>query len=113
MLTKRPCNPAQFKNQGKAADLAGEVIDRHSDRSATSEERERRKRRLLKDPKEFRDMPRSAEDKTLTTLSDAADVGRLAAAMLAVEIVRHRSRSLGPSETGAVVSGTGAQRRPD
>jgi hypothetical protein len=56
--TKRPRDPAQLKTQGKAADLAGDVIDRHADRSATSEERESRKRRLLKGPKEFRDMRR-------------------------------------------------------
>jgi hypothetical protein len=53
--TKRP---VQRKKQRKAAELAGEVIDRHADRSATSEERESRKRRLLKGPKEFRDMRR-------------------------------------------------------
>jgi hypothetical protein len=51
-------DPAQRKKQGKAAALAGEVIDRHADRSATSEERESRKRRLLKGPKEFRDIRR-------------------------------------------------------
>jgi hypothetical protein len=55
---KRPRDPAQLKTQGKAADLADEVIDRHADRSATFEERESRKRRLLKGPKEFRDMRR-------------------------------------------------------
>jgi hypothetical protein len=54
--TKRPRDPDQRKTQGKAADLAGEVIDRRADRSATLEERESRKRRLLKGPKEFRDM---------------------------------------------------------
>jgi hypothetical protein len=51
-------DPAHLKTQGKAADLADEVIDRHADRSATFEERESRKRRLLKGPKEFRDMQR-------------------------------------------------------
>jgi hypothetical protein len=55
---KRPRDLAQLKTQGKAADLADEVIDRHADRSATFEERESRKRRLLKGPKEFRDMRR-------------------------------------------------------
>lgn len=56
--TKRPRDPAQLKAQSKAADLAGKIIDRHADRSATSEERESRKRRLLKGPKEFRDVRR-------------------------------------------------------
>jgi hypothetical protein len=55
--SKRPRDAAQRKKQ-KAADLAGEVIDQHADRSATSEQRESRKRRLLKGPKEFRDMRR-------------------------------------------------------
>jgi hypothetical protein len=52
----RPRFPGQLKKQDIAADLAGQVIDRLGDRSATSEERERRKRRLLKGPKEFRNM---------------------------------------------------------
>lgn len=56
--TKPPRNPARLKTQGKAADLAGDVIDQHADRSATFEERASRKRRLLKGPKEFRDMRR-------------------------------------------------------
>jgi hypothetical protein len=55
--TKRRRDAAQRKKQ-KAADLAGEVIDRNADHSATSEQRESRKRRLLKGPKEFRDMRR-------------------------------------------------------
>jgi hypothetical protein len=52
--TKRP----RDRNQSKAADLAGEVIDGYADRTATSEEQESRKRRLLKGPKEFRDVRR-------------------------------------------------------
>lgn len=40
------------------ADMASPVIDRLADRSATSEQQENRKRRLLKGPKEFRDMRR-------------------------------------------------------
>jgi hypothetical protein len=55
---KRPSDPAQLKARDKAADLAGKIIDRHADRSATSEERESRKRRLLKGPKEFRNLRR-------------------------------------------------------
>jgi hypothetical protein len=40
----------------KARAMAGQEIDRLSDLSATEEERQRRKRRLLKGPKEFRDV---------------------------------------------------------
>src|SRR5262244_2331498 len=39
----------------KARAMAGQEIDRLSDPSATKQERQRRKRRLLKGPKEFRD----------------------------------------------------------
>jgi hypothetical protein len=42
----------------KASKLAGRVIDRRADPSAPIAERERRKRRLLKGPKEFRDIRR-------------------------------------------------------
>jgi hypothetical protein len=56
--TKRARDLAERKKQGKAADLAGDVIDRHADRSATFEEQQSRKRRLLKGPKEFRAMRR-------------------------------------------------------
>ena len=40
----------------KALDLAGQQIDKLSDQSATAEERQDRKTRLLKGPKEFRDI---------------------------------------------------------
>jgi Arc/MetJ-type ribon-helix-helix transcriptional regulator len=40
----------------KAADLAGEAIDRLGDQAATGEERASRKRRLIKGPREFRDI---------------------------------------------------------
>jgi hypothetical protein len=36
--------------------MAGKEIDRQADQSASDEERASRKRRLLKGPKEFRDM---------------------------------------------------------
>ena len=42
----------------KAADMAGDIIDQHADKSASPEEQESRKRRLLKGPKEFRDLRR-------------------------------------------------------
>jgi hypothetical protein len=55
---KRPRHAAELKTQHKAADVAGKVIDWHADRSATAEERASRKRRLLKGPKEFRELRR-------------------------------------------------------
>ena len=42
----------------KARDLADQEIDKLSDQSVTAEERQERKRRLLKGPKEFRDIRR-------------------------------------------------------
>jgi ribosomal protein S27E len=44
------------KSAAKAGEMASQEIDRLSDPSATDEERQRRKRRLLKGPKEFRDV---------------------------------------------------------
>ena len=44
------------KAAAKASDMAGEEIDRLANHSAPAEERDSRKRRLLKGPKEFRDM---------------------------------------------------------
>jgi hypothetical protein len=40
----------------KASDMAGQQIDRLIDPSASDAERQQRKRRLLKGPKEFRDL---------------------------------------------------------
>ena len=51
-----------LKTESKASNLAGVEIDRLSDQSATDEERASRKRRLLKGPKEFRDI-RSVDPK--------------------------------------------------
>ena len=42
------------KRRNKSAEMAGEAIDRSADLSASSDERNSRKRRLLKGPKEFR-----------------------------------------------------------
>jgi hypothetical protein len=53
--SSRPRSP---KARAKAADMAAETIDRHADLSAAPEERESRKRRLLKGPKEFRELRR-------------------------------------------------------
>ena len=44
--------------RAKARDLADQEIDKLSDQSATAEERQERKRRLLKGPREFRDIRR-------------------------------------------------------
>ena len=44
------------KRRAKAAEMAGEAIDRQADQSATAEERQSRKRRLLKGPAEFREL---------------------------------------------------------
>jgi|ERR1700726_947984 hypothetical protein len=42
--------------RSKALDLAGKEIDKLSDQSASNEERQQRKQRLLKGPREFRDI---------------------------------------------------------
>ena len=47
---------ARTNKAAKASELAGQEIDRLGDPSATDEERQLRKRRLLKGPKEFRDI---------------------------------------------------------
>src|SRR5262245_43439618 len=44
------------KRAAKAREMAGQAVDRLIDPSAPDEERHRRKRRLLKGPKEFRDI---------------------------------------------------------
>src|SRR5262245_7617330 len=44
------------KRAAKAQEMAAQEIDRLIDPSAPDEERQRRKRRLLKGPKEFRDL---------------------------------------------------------
>jgi hypothetical protein len=48
--------PHSAKTRAKAAGMAAEAIDRHTDQSASTEEQASRKRRLLKGPKEFRDL---------------------------------------------------------
>src|SRR5262247_1534931 len=47
---------ARPKRAAKAREMAGQTLDRLIDRSASEEERHTRKRRLLKGPKEFRDI---------------------------------------------------------
>lgn len=64
LATFTPVRRSTVKSLAKASDMAGETIDRQADRSATVEERESRKRRLLKGPKEFRDLRRDHPSKT-------------------------------------------------
>jgi hypothetical protein len=49
---------SRAKGAPKAAEMAGRKIDQLGDPSATDEERSSRKRRLIRGPKEFRDMRR-------------------------------------------------------
>jgi hypothetical protein len=44
------------KTAGKASEMAGSMIDWLSDKSASPEERAKRKRRLVKGPEEFREL---------------------------------------------------------
>jgi hypothetical protein len=52
----QPPKARSAKARSKALDLAGKEIDKLSDQSASDEERQQRKRRLLKGPREFWDM---------------------------------------------------------
>lgn len=52
----QPIRRRSPKSASMASDLAGKQIDKLSDPSATDEERQQRKRRLLKGPGEFREM---------------------------------------------------------
>jgi Arc/MetJ-type ribon-helix-helix transcriptional regulator len=51
-----PAKHTSRKAAAKASDMAGRRIDKIGDPSATAEERQDRKQRLLKGPSEFRDM---------------------------------------------------------
>ena len=50
---------ARTKKAAKAAEMASQEIDRLGDPSATDEERQLRKRRLIRGPKEFLDLRRN------------------------------------------------------
>jgi Arc/MetJ-type ribon-helix-helix transcriptional regulator len=52
----RTAKPSNKKSAAKAAGMAGEMVDYLSDQSAPADVREKRKRRLLTGPSEFRDM---------------------------------------------------------
>jgi Arc/MetJ-type ribon-helix-helix transcriptional regulator len=50
------------KATAKASELAGREIDRLADPTATTEERAKRKRRLIKGPREFRGLRRNVRN---------------------------------------------------
>jgi hypothetical protein len=62
LIFKRRCSSSSAVKDtdpeaaAKAAEMAAEEIDKLADSSATSDERQQRKRRLLKGPREFRDI---------------------------------------------------------
>jgi hypothetical protein len=56
LASAQPVRPHDKKAASKASKMAGHVIDRLGNQSATDDQRESRKRRLLKGPKEFRDI---------------------------------------------------------
>lgn len=56
LAAKTSHEPYSKKSTDRAAEMAERQIDRLSDPSATSEERQSRKRKLLKGPSEFRGM---------------------------------------------------------
>jgi hypothetical protein len=51
-----PTKRTSPKAAAKASEMAGDQIDKIGDPLATAEERQQRKRRLIKGPREFRDM---------------------------------------------------------
>ena len=56
-MDEKPRRSARQRGKdAKAAMMAGREIDRLGDQTATREERARRKRRLIKGPREFRDI---------------------------------------------------------
>jgi len=55
-LVKNKTTASRSKAVSKASELAGHQIDRMGDESATEEQRAARKRRLIKGPKEFREI---------------------------------------------------------
>ena len=61
LATAALSRPHSAKTRAKAAALASKTIDSHADQSATPLEQQSRKRRLLKGPKEFRDLRKDHE----------------------------------------------------
>jgi hypothetical protein len=56
LATATPSASAKAGSRRKAAEMAGQTIDQLADQTATDEQRAGRKRRLVKGPREFRDM---------------------------------------------------------
>lgn len=56
LANARPAARSGRKTATKASDMAGEMIDWLSDKSAPTEEQAKRKRRLVRGPSEFRAM---------------------------------------------------------
>lgn len=56
IASAKPSAPVSRKAAARAADMAGAMVDFLSDPSAPADVREKRKRRLLKGPPEFREM---------------------------------------------------------
>ena len=59
-VSSKPAAPS--RGAEKAAGMASEMIDYLEDQSATREDREQRKRRLVKGPSEFREIRKKHED---------------------------------------------------
>jgi hypothetical protein len=56
LAASQPLRRRNLESASKALDLAAQELDKLSDPSTSDEERKTRKRRLLRGPKEFRDM---------------------------------------------------------
>jgi hypothetical protein len=56
LSAQRSARPKVSSGSARAAELAASFIEKHMDSSAPAEERESRKRRLLKGPSAFRDV---------------------------------------------------------
>ena len=56
LASERAAKPSNKKSAAKAAGMAGAMVDFLGDQSAPADVREKRKRRLLKGPSEFREM---------------------------------------------------------
>jgi metal-responsive CopG/Arc/MetJ family transcriptional regulator len=56
LKNNQPVRAGPHKGAAKAMAMAGKELDRRGDKSATDEERQRRKRRILQGPREFREI---------------------------------------------------------
>jgi hypothetical protein len=56
LATSQPATPTGKRSASKARTIAAKEIDRLADQSAPVKEQQRRKRRLLKGPEEFREL---------------------------------------------------------